>query len=228
MMFALQILRSVILSTALFAGVLFVPAWTLHWDRAWVLLALAVVGTPVTMWLAFRNDPELLRERAKMPFQKDQPLADKLVLAPFIVTFYGQMITIPLDVFRWHLLPQPGAVVSVLGLLLFIAGWVLITLVFRENTFAAPVVKHQKERQQRVIDTGVYAVVRHPMYTGIALMLPGMALWLQSTAGALFSLVPTGLLVVRISIEENFLRRELAGYMEYMGRVRWRLVPGLF
>jgi protein-S-isoprenylcysteine O-methyltransferase Ste14 len=105
---------------------------------------------------------------------------------------------------------------------------VLVTLVFRQNTFAAPVVKHQKERQQRVIDTGVYAVVRHPMYTGIALMLPGMALWLQSTAGAMFSLVPTGLLVVRILIEENFLRRELTGYVEYTQRVRWRLVPGVW
>lgn len=228
MTFILQVLRSVILSTLLFAAALLLPAWTLCWERAWVLLALTVVGTPISMVVAFRDNPELLRERQKPPFQKDQPLADKLVLAPFIVTFYGQMMSIPLDVFRWHLLPPPGAVVSALGLGLFVAGWVLITLVFRQNTFAAPVVKHQKERQQRVIDTGVYAVVRHPMYTGIALMLPGMALWLQSTAGALFSLVPTGLLAVRILIEENFLRRELTGYTEYTQRVRWRLVPWIW
>ncbi|MGB8167351.1 MAG: isoprenylcysteine carboxylmethyltransferase family protein [Chthoniobacteraceae bacterium] len=214
-----------ILSTMLIAAALFLPAWTWHWERAWVLLALAALGTPITMWLAFRHDPELLRERRRSPFQKDQPLADKLVLAPFLAAFYGQVVSIPLDVFRWHLLPPPGAAVSVLGLVLFAAGWTLITLVFRANTFAAPVVKHQKLREHRVIDTGVYAVVRHPMYTAVALMLPGMALWLGSTAGALLSLVPTGLLAVRILIEEDFLRRELAGYTEYMQRVRWRLVP---
>jgi protein-S-isoprenylcysteine O-methyltransferase Ste14 len=212
----------------MFALLLFLPAWTLRWERAWVMLGVVGLATGVTMWVAFRDNEGLFQERKRGLFQKDQPLADKLVVAPFALSLYGQVLSIPLDVFRWHLLPPPDPVLSSFGMVLFLAGWTLMTLVFRVNAFAAPVVKHQKEREQKVVDSGVYAVVRHPMYTGVALLLPGVALWLESSAGALFSLVPTGLLVVRILVEENFLKRELPGYAEYMQRVRWRLVPGLW
>jgi protein-S-isoprenylcysteine O-methyltransferase Ste14 len=180
------------------------------------------------MLAAFRDNDGLYQERKGSLLQKGQPLADKLVIVPFALSFYGQIACIPLDVFRWHLLPAPGPWVSGLGLVLFAAGWMLMTLVFRVNAFAAPVVKHQKDRQHRVIDTGVYRFVRHPMYSGVALLLPGMALWLESTAAALFALVPIGILTVRILVEEDFLKRELPGYVEYTQRVGWRLVPGIW
>jgi protein-S-isoprenylcysteine O-methyltransferase Ste14 len=198
------------------------------WERAWLLLCLVAVGTVITMWTAFRNNEGLYQERKRGLFQKGQPLADKLVLIPFALSFYGQIVCIPLDVFRWHLLPRPGPIIAEIGLGMFIAGWALITLVFRVNAYAAPVVKHQAERGHRVIDTAVYAVVRHPMYTAVAILLPGMALWLESTAAAIFAIIPIGLLVVRILVEEDFLRRELPGYVDYTKRVRWRLVPGIW
>ena len=84
-----------------------------------------------------------------------------------------------------------------------------MTLALRENAFAAPVVKHQKERQQRVIDSGVYSVVRHPIYAGAVLLLVGMPLWLKSYAAAVLASVPIGVLALRILLEEQFLRREL-------------------
>jgi len=226
--FFLRTIVSVLFSALMFSALLLLPAWTWKWARAWVLLALVMVGSVVTMLAAFRDNEGLYQERKRGLFQKDQPLADKLVLAPFALSFYGQIVCVPLDVFRWHLLPRPGPLVSALGLIMFLAGWVLMTLAFRANAFAAPVVKHQKERGHRVIDTGAYAVVRHPMYTGVVLLLPGLALWLESTAGALFALVPIGLLAVRILVEESFLRRELPGYADYTQHVRWRLVPGLW
>ncbi len=228
MKFFLRVAGSVLFTAAMFSVLLLLPAWTWKWVRAWVLLGLVAIGTVVTMVAAFRDNEGLYQERKRGMFQKDQPLADKLVLAPFEISFYGQILCIPLDVFHWHLLPRPGPLVSAIGLGMFVAGWVLMTLAFRENAFAAPVVRHQKERGHRVIDTGVYGVARHPMYTGIVLLLPGMALWLESTAGALLSAVPIGLLIVRIFVEEGFLRRELAGYEDYTRRVRRRLVPGLW
>jgi protein-S-isoprenylcysteine O-methyltransferase Ste14 len=228
MKFFLRVIGSVLLGVVSFAALLFVPAGTLRWERAWVIIGVVGAAMAVTMVVAFRDNKELLRERRRGLFQKGQPLADKLVLAPFVATFYAQIICIPLDVWRWHLLPPPGAVWSALGMVMFLAGWMLMTLVFRQNAVAVPVVKYQKERNQRVIDTGVYAVVRHPMYAGAALLLPGLALWLESSASALFSLVPTALLVVRIGIEERFLSRELPGYAEYAKRVRWRFVPGVW
>jgi protein-S-isoprenylcysteine O-methyltransferase Ste14 len=228
MKFFRRVLGSVFFSAALFSALLLLPAWTWRWERAWVVLGLVMVGTVVTMFAAFRDNEGLYQERKRGLFQKDQPLADKLVLAPFALSFYGQLVCIPLDVFRWHLLPRPGPLVSALGLAMFITGWVFMTLAFRANAFAAPVVKHQKEREHRVVDTGAYAFVRHPMYTGVVLLLPGLALWLESTAAALFALVPIALLAVRILVEENFLHRELPGYTDYTERVRWRLIPSLW
>jgi protein-S-isoprenylcysteine O-methyltransferase Ste14 len=87
------------------------------------------------------------------------------------------------------------------------------------------VVKHQAEREHRVVDTGVYAVVRHPMYAGIFIFNVGMALWLESYAGAIAALVPMALLASRIVFEERFLRERLNGYGAYTERVRYRLVP---
>ena len=228
MKFFLRVLGSLLFTTAMFALLLLLPAWTREWERAWLLLGLVAVGTVITMWVAFRDNEGLYQERKRGLFQKGQPMADRLVLVPFAISFYGQVVSIGLDVFHWHLLPRPGPFVSEIGLGMFVAGWVLITMVFQVNAFAAPVVKHQQERGHQVVDTGVYAVVRHPMYTAVAVLLPGMALWLESTAAALFSLVPTALLAVRILVEEDFLRRELPGYEDYTKRVRWRLVPGVW
>jgi protein-S-isoprenylcysteine O-methyltransferase Ste14 len=115
--------------------------------------------------------------------------------------------------------------VSVLGLGLFVAGWWIMALALRENTFAAPVVKHQEERRHGVIESGVYGVVRHPMCAGAIPLLVGMPLWLESYAAAVLASVPIGILALRIVIEERFLRRELKGYDTYTERIRYRLIP---
>lgn len=114
------------------------------------------------------------------------------------------------------------------GLIAFVAGWWLMGLSLKRNSFAAPVIKYQQERNQIVIDTGPYAIVRHPMYTGGALLMVGMPLWLQSYAGALLASVPIALLAVRVVFEERLLRRELKGYDAYARRVRYRLIPLLW
>ena len=100
-----------------------------------------------------------------------------------------------------------------------------MTLALRENAFAAPVVKYQEDRQHTVIESGVYGVVRHPMYAGAVPLLIGMPLWLESYAVALLASIPIGTFVVRILVEQQFLRRELAGYNAYTERVRYRLIP---
>jgi protein-S-isoprenylcysteine O-methyltransferase Ste14 len=83
----------------------------------------------------------------------------------------------------------------------------------------------QSERNHRVIDTSVYAIVRHPMYAGAILLLVGLPLWLQSYAAALLEIVPVVLLGLRCVLEEKFLRENLDGYADYMRRVRWRMIP---
>ena len=224
-MFIFKLISGLIINMAIFGGLLFLPAGTWHWWRAWVFLGVVFVCYVAMAISIFPGKEDLLNERFKPPIQRGQPFADKIILILFIVTFLCLIVFIPLDVFRYHLLPKPRKLVSSLGLVLFVTGWWIISFAFKENSFAAPVVKHQKERQQTVIDTGVYSVVRHPMYAGAVLLLIGIPLWLESYAGTLLATIPIGLLALRIRIEEQFLSRELKGYDSYAKRVRYRLLP---
>ena len=114
--------------------------------------------------------------------------------------------------FQWHLLGRRGTFVSPLGPILLVVGWRIVFLAVLEYRFAALVVKHQGDAHDTVIETGVYGVVHYPMSAGIIPVLVGMSLWLESYVAALLALVPTGLLALRILLEEQFLKRELDGY----------------
>lgn len=224
----LKLIVGVGLNVAIFGGCLFAPAGTLDWWRAWMFLGVVFAAAVASTAVLYRIDTGLLEERFKPPVQAGQPLADKLMVLLTIAAFVGLLVFIPLDVFRFHLLAKPGPFVSSLGLVLFVAGWTIMTFALRENAFAAPVVKHQRERQHTVIDSGVYGIVRHPMYAGAVPLLIGMPLWLESYAAAILASVPIGMIALRILIEEQFLRGELRGYDAYTKRVRYRLIPLLW
>ena len=223
-MFVLKLIYSVFMQVAIFGLMLFVPAGTLVWPRAWILIAGVAAGTVVTM-LYLGGDEGLINERLKGPLQHGQPVADRIVLILFLATFVGLVVFIPLDVFELQLIGGPGLPGSIAGLGFFAAGWWLIALALHENTFAAPVVKYQPQRSQRVVDSGAYSLVRHPMYSGFIPFIVGMCLWLGSYAAAVASILPIGLIAVRAVIEERFLQRTLDGYGAYMERTRYRLIP---
>ena len=220
-----KLIAGLISNVAFYGLLLVVPAGTLHWWRAWVFLAVALVVTAVAVWRIARDNADLLSQRAREIVQKGQPLWDRILVILLVVSYVAQIIFIPLDVFRLHLMHKPGMLVSFFGLALFVAGWWIMTLAMKINPFAVPVVRLQEERHQRVIDTGVYAVVRHPMYAGFAPMAVGPALWLQSYAAALLAIVPIAVLAVRSVFEERFLKRKLKGYEAYTEKVRYRLIP---
>ncbi len=223
--FILKLVGGVVYPAAIFGVLLLVPTGTLDWPRAWVFLGVVVLASAITMFGIFRTRPDLLDERYKPPLQRGQPLADRILVTALLLSFVALVAFIPLDVFRFRMLGGPGPGLATFGLLMFVAGWTVIALTLRENAFAAPVVKHQVERGQFVVQTGVYRVVRHPMYAGAILLMAGMPLWLGSYAGALLALVPIAILVLRVRIEERFLREELPGYSDYVRKVRWRVIP---
>jgi protein-S-isoprenylcysteine O-methyltransferase Ste14 len=225
---SLKLIVSITSKVAIFAILLFLPAATLDWWRAWLFIGVVFAGGVASLVSLFPGHKELLGERLKPPIQKGQPLADKIVLVLYLATFFGMIAFIPLDVFRYHLMGKPGTFVSSLGLALLIAGWWIAYLALRENAFAAPVVRHQEERQQTVIDTGFYSIVRHPLYAGAALLMAGAPPWLESYPAALLASVPIAAIALRIIFEERFLRRELKGYDAYTQRVRYRLIPLLW
>lgn len=225
-MFIVKLMVSAVLRVALIGLMLFLPAGTAAWDRAWAFLALLLGSLMVNIIALLPGHKELLQERLLTPpIQKKQPAADKIALTIFFMSFFGLLVFTSLDVFRLHLLRKPGALVSSLGLFFVIGGLGAIFLAFKENAFAAPVVKLQDERGQRVVDSGVYGVVRHPIYAGAVLLFMGLPLWLESYAGLLAATVPAGALAIRAVLEERFLLRELAGYGAYLRKVRYRLVP---
>jgi protein-S-isoprenylcysteine O-methyltransferase Ste14 len=224
----LKLVGGVVYTVVFFGGALFLSAWTLHWWRAWVLVGVVSVASALTMFGIFPSRPDLLDERYKPPLQKGQPLADKVLTPLLVLSFLGLVVFVPIDVFRLSLLGAPAGTVAALGLLLFAGGWAVIALALRENAFAAPIVKHQGDRGQVVVETGPYAVVRHPMYAGAIPLMVGMPLWLGSCAGAILAVVPLGILALRVVTEERMLRAELGGYGAYAERVKWRMVPGVW
>jgi protein-S-isoprenylcysteine O-methyltransferase Ste14 len=212
-------------SAVVFALMLFWPARTWHWWRGWVIVGSVLFSTLGMMIGLRKRRSGLLEERFKAAIQKGQPLADKILLPSFMFAWFGLLAFSSADVFHLHLLGQPGIIISSFGLVLVAAGAWIQYRSFMDNAFAAVVVRHQTERMQTVVDTGVYAVVRHPMYAGGVLIMIGSALWLGSYAGAIASVIPSAILVVRILFEERFLRRELDGYEAYTHKVRYRLLP---
>jgi|SRR5215475_918535 len=220
-----KLLAGIVFNLGFYALLLFIPAGTLHWWRAWVFLVVTVAVMGVAIFTLLPDNADLFSQRAKGVIQKGQPLWDRVFVVLLVVSYLGQLVFIPLDVFRFHLLPKPSEFVSLFGLMLYIAGWWIMTLAMKINPFAVPVVRLQGERHQRVIDTGIYAIVRHPMYAGFIPMVVGPALWLGSYVAALLAIVPIAVLGVRSVFEERFLKRELKGYDAYVERVRYRLIP---
>jgi protein-S-isoprenylcysteine O-methyltransferase Ste14 len=224
-MIAKLLLQNLIWIVAM-GALLFVPAGTLHWPAAWLFLAtIAILGMTGGLWLA-KTDPALLAERMRPMMQNDQPAADKKFMLAFGVVALVWFLAIGLDR-RYHASHVPLAL-QVLGWLMLLFSMGFIMWVMRENSFAAPVVKLQTERGHRVVSTGPYAWVRHPMYSGTIPFFAGASLLLGSWWGLAISPLFILLFAIRARIEERALIAGLPGYADYTAKVRYRLVPGLW
>ncbi len=225
----LRVIVRLVADAVLVAILLFVSAGTVARSRAWVLLAVLFLVRAVGALAVYRVNPDLLRERASLPIHEEQSWADRVLLLGVLVTgFLGLPIIAGVDAFRWHALPRPAPPVAALGLVLFALGWSIKSFALRANAFAVAVVRLQSERAHAVADSGPYSVVRHPLYAADPLILVGLSLWLESYAAALGALVSIALMVIRLRMEERFLRRELPNYTAYAERVRFRLIPGIW
>jgi protein-S-isoprenylcysteine O-methyltransferase Ste14 len=211
---------------AAIGAVLFVSAGTLHWPAAWVFLAtIATLGIGCGLWLA-RTDPALLAERMRPVMQSDQPAADKKFMLAIGFFALIWLVTVGLDR-RFHASDVPLAL-QVLGFAMLLLSTGFGMWVLRENSFAAAVVRLQTERGHRVVSTGPYAWVRHPMYAGTVPFFIGAPLLLGSWWGLAMSPLFILLFAIRVRIEERALIAGLPGYADYTGRVRYRLLPGLW
>ncbi len=220
-----KILIQLLTWTAAIALLILWPAGTLAYPGAWAFVALfGIGGGAITTWL-FRHSPSLLRERMSAPAPRDVRPWDRVFLLLVVPAFFGWLVFMGWDAGRTGFRAVPfwlqllgGAAVA-----LYMLG---VWWTFRENAFAAPVVKIQQG--QKVIDTGPYAIVRHPMYASSLLLFAGLPLLLGSWWGLAVSALFVLAIAWRAVLEERTLRAELDGYTDYAARVRSRFIPGLW
>jgi protein-S-isoprenylcysteine O-methyltransferase Ste14 len=200
-------------------------SWRWGWWEAWVYAAAAILGFLASRGLAARKNPDIIAERANS-MQNEQAQGWDRVLAPLVA--YGSGLVLPvvagLDA-RFHWSAGFSLSVEIIGLVLILGGYVLGSYALIANRFFSGTVRIQEERGHTVISRGPYRWVRHPGYAGALLANIGFPLFLSSAWTFLPMLLITVVIVVRTSLEDRFLQRELAGYCEYVEKVRYRLVP---
>lgn len=208
--------------------VLLIIGWDLAWWQGWLYSLLFVVIGIGSRVFAEKRHPGLMAERGK--FGKDQNVKrwDK-VLAPLmaISLSFPLFIVAGLDHhFGWS--PEFPIWLNILGLLLIIIGYTFASWAIIENRFFSSVTRIQKERGHTVCDSGPYRVVRHPGYAGNVLALPGIVMALGSVWTIIPVIVALIIAVTRTALEDKTLQEELPGYRNYVNRVRYRLIPGVF
>jgi len=207
-----------------FGPFLFVPAWSLNYWQGWLFLGnFFIVSVVVTLWL-MKNDPALLERRLKAGPTAEKRGAQRTIMLLMSLGFFAMFVAGGLDFrFGWSHVP-PFVVYG--GNLLFILSYYLILLVFRENSFASATIETAQD--QKVISTGLYGIVRHPMYSASLLFMFAIPLALASWVSLVICFALSPVLMWRITDEEKMLREELSGYDEYCKKVRFRLLPGIY
>jgi protein-S-isoprenylcysteine O-methyltransferase Ste14 len=208
----------------LIAVLLFLPAWTLHFWQAW-LFWMVFTAAQLTITLYFlRADPHLIENRLKAGPRAESRPAQKLILFFAVILSLALVILPGLDHrFGWSVVPVPLVLLGDLGV---VAGMSITFFVFRANTHAAATVK--VEENQQVISTGLYGIVRHPMYFGALVVFIATPLALGSFWTLLLVPLLFAVLALRLLDEERFLRANLPGYTAYCQKVRIHLIPFLW
>ena len=203
------------------AVLLFLPAWTLDYWQAWLFLSVFFTSILLITLYVMQNDPMLLERRLNAGPGAEKEKSQKVIQSFASISFIAAIVFPVID----HRLAWSRVTpyVSLAGDIWVALGLLVVFLVFRENTFTSAVIEVAAE--QRVISTGPYAIVRHPMYLGALIMFLGTPLALGSWWGLLAAIPLTSVLVWRLLDEERFLSKSLPGYSEYQNKIPHRLVP---
>jgi len=214
----IQALCKVFAGVVLMAALLFVPAGTLCYPEGWRFMLLLFVPMILAGFVMMKKSPELLRKRLNM---KERLSEQKQVILLSGVMFLAGFAASGLS-FRYDFCMLPGWV-SWAACAAFLLSYVMYAFVLRENAFLSRTIEIQEN--QYVVDTGLYAYVRHPMYSATVLLFLSMPLILRSALGFVIFLAYPAIIAKRIRSEEAFLRENLAGYSGYCEKVRFRLIP---
>ena len=216
---------SLVVSFLILAAVLFVPAGDVWWAKGWLFFFVFLVLTILACVYLWRRNPAIFAARSKI--QKGIKRWDKVLMFFLFLSLLAVCPVAGLDDGRFHWSSVPTWLV-VLGYVLFSFGFVLSAWAEAVNKFAEPGVRIQTERGHKVVDTGPYAIVRHPKYLSAFFLFFGTALAL----GSFWALIPAVFvaltIIVRTAFEDRTLQNELEGYKAYASRIRYRLIPGVW
>ncbi|HXZ23153.1 MAG TPA: isoprenylcysteine carboxylmethyltransferase family protein [Methanomassiliicoccales archaeon] len=212
----------------LFPALVILLSGDLTWIEGWVFSIWFIALSYGAILYLYFKDPALLAERYKQPGEGGQQGWDRYVVYLIGILFTLWIVIMPLDARRYEWSPDFPIWVEAVGTALLVFSLVLFLRAYMDNTFLSPLVRIQEERKQQVVTTGVYGIVRHPMYLGATLMAIGAPLLLGSILGLLAGLALVVLLMFRIKGEEKLLTKELEGYWDYTKKVRYRLFPGIW
>jgi protein-S-isoprenylcysteine O-methyltransferase Ste14 len=217
----IRALRSSLLGTVTMAALLFIPAGTLDYWQAWAFMAVFIgASAAITVYLAIK-DPKLLERRMRAGPTAEKEPAQKRIMFFTMIGFIALLVFPAFDRrFGWSPVPS---YISIAGDIFVALGFLLIFSVVKANTYGASTI--QVAEGQKVISTGPYALVRHPMYAGAIPLLMGVPLALGSWWGLFALIMVMPALIWRLLDEEKFLKKNLPGYAEYCGKVRFRLTP---
>ena len=195
------------------------------WTEGWIFSIWYMVLCFTVINYLYRNDPSLLAERYKKPGTANQKGWDKYFVSILLIMFVAWIVIMPLDSKRYGWTTHFPIWLKVLGGIGLLLSFFFFYRSYTDNTFLSPLVRIQSERKQKVISTGVYGFVRHPMYLGSILLFEGTPLLLGSSYGLIIGMILILLMVGRILGEEKMLVNELEGYEDYKKKVRYRLIP---
>jgi protein-S-isoprenylcysteine O-methyltransferase Ste14 len=210
-----------VLAIVLLGLMLFLPAGTLFYWHAWAFLCVLFIPFIFVVFYFLKNDPGLLQRRMKF---KEKEVQQKLIIKLANLLFFIGILIPGLD-YRYGWSNVPIMLVIFSDIVIFL-GYILIFFVFKENSYTSRIV--EVDKKQKVVSTGPYSIIRHPMYLGIILMYVFIPLALGSYFAMIFFIPVIILIIFRILNEEKVLTRDLKGYKEYMKKVKYRIVPGVW
>lgn len=214
----LQAIGKFILGIILFGVVLFVPAGTIHYPNGWLLISVLFIPMFIAGIVMMFKNPELLKKRLNA---KEEEKEQKKVVALSGIMFLAAFVIAGLNFrFKWFILPNWAVII---GTVVFLLAYAMYAEVLRENTYLSRTVEVQEN--QKVIDTGLYGIVRHPMYSATLFLFLSMGIILGSPISFMILLLYIPIIAKRIKNEEMVLEEGLIGYSEYKTKVKYKVIP---
>jgi len=212
----------------LFPAMIVLLSGNLVWTEGWILSIWFDVMMLSNMIYMYKKNPTLISERLSASGSHNQKKWDRYLLTSLFILAAFWFVAMPLDAQILGLSPHFPLLIKIISCLLLLPALYLLIAATTANPYLSTVVRIQSDRQQKVISTGVYSIVRHPQYLGIILLILGGPLLLGSVIAIIIGVCITSIIIIRIHGEEKMLVEELYGYTEYIQKVKYRLLPGIW